>query len=342
MGARRADWVDKTAQLLRDDTAYFQVVFTIPDKLSSLVLGNRRALYKLLFRSAASALQRSIHDECGMQAAATMVLHTWNQRLGHHAHIHALVPGSGPSLDGKRWIECKMTKGTRSQPAKPILVDNKVLGQTFCGRFMKKLNSLRRRGLLELEGNCAYLQDPQRWTEFTASLVEHAWCVFMERPPTAESTPDHVLKYLARYMTGGPISDRRLVSCEADTITFLARSKDKSKPKQQVHEKLSGVEFMRRWSLHILPKGFTKTRCYGGYSSRCRGNFIALCKQLCPPPPAETISEAAPVATAQTDRNDDAPCCPRCQQAMQLTRNTQRPSWRDLFYGPSHQPWFER
>jgi hypothetical protein len=86
MGARRADWVDQTAQLLRAGTAYFQVVFTIPDKLSSLVLGNRRPLYRLLFRSAASALHRSIGDECGMQAASTMVLHTWNQRLGHHPH----------------------------------------------------------------------------------------------------------------------------------------------------------------------------------------------------------------------------------------------------------------
>ena len=130
-GASRADWVDQTAQLLREGTAYFQVVFTIPDKLSSLVLGNRRPLYKLLFRSAASALQRSIRDECGMQAASTMVLHTWNQRLGHHPHIHALVPGSGPSLDGTRWVPCRMTQATRKKPATPFLVDNAALGRRF-------------------------------------------------------------------------------------------------------------------------------------------------------------------------------------------------------------------
>jgi hypothetical protein len=220
------------------------------------------------------------------------------------------------------------------------LVDNKVLGQAFCKRFMKQLKSLHQRGLLELEGNCAFLQDPQRWTEFTASLVEHDWCVFIERPPTAESTPEHVLKYLARYMTGGPISDRRLVSCEADTITFLARSKDKQNSKQQVQEKLSGVEFLRRWSLHILPKGFTKTRCYGGYSSRYRSSFIAQCKTLCPPLQAEEPPLAAPVATTETDREDVTPCCPHCRQAMQLISNTRRPSWRDLFYGPDHHPWF--
>ncbi|MDA1055996.1 MAG: transposase zinc-binding domain-containing protein, partial [Planctomycetota bacterium] len=127
-GASRADWVDKTAPLLRGGTEYFQVVFTLPDKLSSLVLGNRRALYRLLFRSAASALQRSIGKECGMPAASTMVLHTWNQRLGHHAHIHALVPGSGPSLDGTRWVPCRYTQATRQKPARPFLVDNKELG----------------------------------------------------------------------------------------------------------------------------------------------------------------------------------------------------------------------
>jgi hypothetical protein len=262
-----------------------------------------------------------------------------------------LVPGSGPSVDGSRWIDGKLTKATRGKPARPFLVDNARLGKKFCERFLAKLNSLRRRGKLELGGTCAALQDASAWAEFTASLVEHDWCVFIERPPTSESTPEHVLKYLARYMTGGPISDRRLVSSHRNRVTFLARNPNKSSPQRQVEVELSGVEFTRCWTLHILPKGFTKTRCYGGYSSTKRADFIALCNRLRPPPPSPTSAQADPqqadpqrddpTELAAKDQTETSPCCSVCGIPMQLSRETYRPSWRELFYGPDHQPWFE-
>jgi hypothetical protein len=96
VGARRADWLAKTEKLLRSEVTYFQVVFTLPEQLSALALGNRSVLYKLLFGSAWNALSKAIRNELGMQPAAAKVLHTWNQRLEHHPHIHALVPGMGP------------------------------------------------------------------------------------------------------------------------------------------------------------------------------------------------------------------------------------------------------
>ena len=139
-------------------------------------------------------------------------------------------------------------------------------------------------------------------------------------------------------MTGGPISDRRLVRCENDIITFMARNKDKGSPLRQVPEKLSGVEFTRRWSLHILPRGFTKTRYYGGYSGRHRSGFIALCQQLCPQSRQIESQPTAPVSEPEAE--DRVPRCPRCEQPMQLSSDTRRPRWRDLFYGPDHHPWF--
>lgn len=330
---------------------YFQVVFTLPDKLSPLILGNRSVLYRALMQAAAQSLRKRVETERRMQSGALMVLHTWNQRLDHHPHVHALVPGSGPSLDGQRWIECPMTRRTRSKPARPFLVDNKVLGQEFRKCYLRKLNSLHRRGKLKLQQNLASLQDPQTWNSCLDSLTEHDWCVFIEPPPTNESTPDHVLKYLARYMTGGPISDHRLVSCENDIVTFMARSKDKQKPQQQVPEKLCAVEFTRRWSLHILPKGFTKTRCYGGYSGRYRKSFIALCHQLHPQPCADERQSAAPESEVELkpEQHCDvenildqrAPTCPHCQQKMTPVSETPRPSWRDLFYVPAHRGWVE-
>ena len=350
-GARRGDWLDKAAELLIPGVTYFQVVFTLPDKLSSLILGNRRVLYRALMQAAAQSLRKRVETERGMQSSALLVLHTWNQRLDHHPHVHALVPGSGPSLDGQRWIDCKITKGTRSKPAKPFLVDNKVLGQEFRQCYLRRLKSLYRSGKLKLEAGLAPLQDSLAWKTFTDGLHEHDWCVFIEPPPTNESSPEHVLKYLARYMTGGPISDRRLVSCENDIVTFLARSKDKSKPKHQVPENLSGVEFTRRWSLHILPKSFTRTRCYGGYSGRYRTNFIALCHQLRPQSSAGELPTTSPQAKGEQETekhrdveliNDDrAPTCPHCQKRMHPISETPRPSWRDRFYGPAHPAWFE-
>lgn len=340
-GARRADWLDKAASLLLPEVTYFQVIFTVPDKLSGLMLGNRRPLYRTLMHAAWEALKESIETKLGMQASAMMVLHTWNQRLEHHPHVHLLVPGSGPSLDGQRWMECQQTQPTRRTPAKPTLVDNKHLSQDFRKRFLHKLNSLRRRGKLVLEGELAPLQTSEAWSTFINTLIEHDWCVFIERPPTAESTPAHVLKYLARYMTGGPISDRRLVNCENDDISFMARNKDKHSSVGQVVERLTGMEFTRRWSLHILPKGFTKLRGYGGYSSARRTGFISLCKLL--QPLTSVVEDQSAVGAADSLVVDKAEvrCCAKCQQPLQLICETRRPSWRDLFYGPDHHAWFE-
>lgn len=366
-GARRRDWLAKTAQLLVPGVTYFQVVFTLPDTLSPLILGSRRQLYRILLHAANESLQALIETRLGMQSAAVLVLHTWNQRLEHHPHVHALVPGCGPSLDGQRWIPCRLTRATRSQAAKPLLVDNVELGQVFQQRFLNKLNGLRRHAQLQLSGAVAHLQDESAWEAFTASLRQHDWCVFIERPPTAKSSPEHVLKYLARYLTGGPIADHRLVRCDHDVVTFQARSRDKTKQrnkkKQRIHQRpqvevpLSGAEFTRRWTLHILPKGFTRTRCYGGYSNTNRQAYLKLCQALNPTQSseasqttavseqsahtAEEDSEPEASAAESKDAEDQRPCCPRCQQRMTEVAFTYRPSWREVFYGPNHHSWFE-
>jgi Putative transposase/Transposase zinc-binding domain len=338
-GARRSDWLAKAAELVLEGVTYFQVVFTLPDKLSSLILGNRVELYRLLMQVAAASLKYQVESELGMQSASLMVLHTWNQRLEHHPHVHALVPGSGPSLDGQRWIDCKRRKGKGNKFGRPYLVDNKALSQAFSQRFIRKLKSLHRNGALKLEGTCQHLSDSTTWKHFLKSLLDHDWCVFIQPPPRADSSPDHVLKYLARYMTGGPISDSRLVRCEDDNVTFMARSKDKN-IKKPVAESLSGVVFTRRWAMHILPKGFTRTRCYGGFSSRYRTAFVALCNQLRPHQPSVELEDERSVEANATE-TDDTPCCPQCKQKMAETLRTQRPSWRVLFYGPDHHAWYE-
>lgn len=331
-GASRADWVDKTAQLLREGTEYFQVVFTLPDKLSSLVLGNRRRLYRLLFRSAASALQRSIGKECGMQAASTMVLHTWNQRLGHHPHLHALVPGSGPSLDGTQWVPCRYTPATRQKPATPFLVDNAELGRRFRDSYVRGVRRLIKAGVLEID-------DLAKITTLLEEVQACDWVVYIQPPPKDTSDPADVLKYLARYMTGGPISDRRLIEVKDGGVYFWARSHDKSG--RQVPEFLSTLEFIRSWTLHILPKGFTKARRYGGWSNTRQAAYQQQCERLQPLPPSTAADSADPPAPVPDLLPDEVMKCPHCQTEMELESHTRRPSWRTLFYGPDHPPWMQ-
>jgi hypothetical protein len=140
-------------------------------------------------------------------------------------------------------------------------------------------------------------------------------------------------------MTGGPMSDRRLLEVREDQVYFLARAKDKSG--RQVRERLPAVEFVRRWTLHILPKGFTKVRCYGGWSNTGREAYQQLCERLQPPPPSAEDDPAEP-------RPDDRELplgkeveCPHCGGTMELESDTCRPSWRELFYGPEHPRWVE-
>ncbi len=150
-GAKRRTWLDSTLELIVPEATYFQVVFTLPDKLSSLALGNRSEIYQLLFQSAWEALRGKVETELGIQAAAVAVLHTWNQHLGHHPHVHMMVPGSGPSLDGKRWIECRQEWSRKRKKMEPFLVDNKELGQEFQRLFLDGLSKLAEQGNLELE-----------------------------------------------------------------------------------------------------------------------------------------------------------------------------------------------
>ena len=338
-GAKRASWLDKTEQLLLPEVNYFQVVFTLPDLLSSLILGNRRAVYGLLMRTAWRALQEVLREQQGIQPAALMVLHTWNQELDHHPHVHLLVPGGGPSLDGTRWITTRHPKHRRRR--KPYLVDHELLGEKFQEHFCRGLKRLHRKGLITFDPPLLPGVDEPDFAEWLERIAGQAWNVFVE-PPPENSQPQHMVKYLARYLTGGPLSDGRLISHEQGEVTFWARSKNKQTGNQPRPVTLPGAEFVRRWSMHILPKGFTKTRCYGGFSCRHRQDYLQRCRQLL------RIAEPEEERPSTVSLEDESPemtrKCPRCQDKMVCVRSTRRPSWRDLFreYATCplwYQPW---
>lgn len=349
-GAKRSDWVASTSQLLLEGVPYFQVVFTIPSELSSLALGNRREMYDLLFRSAWKSLQRTIADEHGFEAAAVMVLHTWNQKLEAHAHVHAVVPGGGPSLEGgARWVKSKGDRSKNRKRRGAYLVDADVLRRRFRTEFLAGLLRLHTAGKLSLRGpNWNHLQSMSAFEAFLAPLESIDWVTYIEPPPTDDCSPERVVKYLGRYLTGGPISDRRLISHDAGHVRFLAREgKAKGGERRQVPVRISNTEFVRRWSLHILPKGYTKTRRFGGFSNTHRKRYLAECRDLIKPFTTESTRQpgAATDSIASEELTDQAShpkClnCPNCEMPMVCLSTTRRLGWRDVMSDIHRPHWY--
>ena len=337
-GAKRAEWLDRAKPLVLQRANYFQVVFTLPDGWSPLILGNRQLMYDLLFRSAWRALKQLLRKHGRFQPAALMVLHTWNQELDHHPHIHAIVPGGGPALDGDSWKESKHPDPKRT---KPFLVNNEELGELFRKKFIAGFKRLVQSNKLHLEGEWSQLRDPLELEPWLKPLKEKSWNVYVEgsrhdqqaRKQTAANpqlATQNLLMYLARYLTGGPIADSRLVRDDGERVTFMARPKGKRKRtnRQPREFSLPGKEFVRRWALHVLPKGYTRSRSYGGFHPTNRQKYMSRCRDLLNEQSPAAIEESQPsdASTEPTQR-----LCPRCESTMALVENIRRPSWSQVF-----------
>lgn len=203
-GAKRADWLDSTKKLLLEGVHYFQVVFTLPSELSSLALGNRRPIYDLLFTAAWSALKQTIEQEQGYDPAALMVLHTWNQHLEAHGHVHAVVPGGGPALDGSGWVNSRRRDGDSREL---YLVDAVELRRQYRDLFLAGLTRLRQRGELQLQGDFAYLQAEDAWQSLLSKLESTDWVSYIQPPPRdADRQPasaEQVLRSIPLHPTPG-------------------------------------------------------------------------------------------------------------------------------------------
>jgi hypothetical protein len=168
----------------------------------------------------------------------------------------------------------------------------------------------------------------------------HRCQVFIEPPPTKDANPEHVLKYLARYLTGGPISDRRLIDHQDGKVTFWARGHDKKSGNQREPCTLRGDEFTCRWALHILPKGFVKSRCFGGFSCRHRKTYLDRCRTLLDL--KQAVAATGPVAvTGPAEASPATPRCPRCQTPMTCVVQGERVSWRKVLSGRHCPPWYD-
>jgi hypothetical protein len=345
--------MDSAEQLLLEGVCYFQVTFTLPSKLSWLALGNRRLIYDLLFQAAWAALKETIQAEQGYDPAALMMLHTWNQRMLPHGHVHAVVPGGGPALDGGGWVHSQ--RPGASHDSEPYLVDAVALRRAFRKHFLAGLDRLRAKNELHLQGDFQHLQDDEAWAAWLLKLKSTEWVSHIQPPPEQEDgeacRPEQVLKYLTRYLTGGPISDARIIAADEREVTFWARQgKTRGGNKHRVPVTLPLEEFTHRWSLHILPRGYTKTRRFGGWSNIRRGFYLERCAIL-----LEATGEPLSVDATEFDvfsflgqdedaseMHGDEAKCPVCGAEMRLIDCREKPSWRDILSSPHRPRWYER
>jgi hypothetical protein len=255
----------REAELL--PVSYFHIVFTLPHELSALVLQNNRLLYDLLFRTSAATLLELARGpkHLGAEIGFLGVLHTWGQNLQHHPHIHYVVPAGGLALDGSRWIAS----------SNRFFLPVGALSRVFRGKFTAELRQLFQQHKPRFHGSLRSLVEPHCFRRFLRQLFRENWVVYA-KPPFGG--PEHVLHYLARYAHRVAISNHRLVAFRNDRVSF--RWKDYAHGGKQKVMTVSADEFLRRFLIHVLPKGLVRIRHFGLFANRKRGDALARCRIL--------------------------------------------------------------
>jgi Putative transposase/Transposase zinc-binding domain len=296
--AARAWLAERKADLL--PVGYFHVVFTLPAEVADIAWQNKAVVYDLLFKAASEAMMMIAADpkHLGARVGITAVLHTWGSAMTHHPHVHMIVPGGGISPDGTRWIG--------SRPA--FLLPVRALSKLFRRLFLTRLLELHAAGKLVFFGQSEGLGDKRTFVRHVAPLRRKKWHVYAKAPFTG---PEAVLTYLARYTHRVAIANRRLIAFDKGGVTFRYKDYRRTGPDRQQVMTLHPHEFMRRFLLHVLPRGFHRIRHYGLLASGARKANIARVRELlAAAPPAEPVEPL--------EQPDPLPPCPCCGGRMRI------------------------
>ncbi len=300
-GAAARDWLaDREAELL--PVGYFHLVFTLPAQVADIAYQNKRVIYDLLFKASAQTLLTIAADpkHLGARIGITAVLHTWGSAMTHHPHIHMIVPGGGISPDGKAWVSCR--------PG--FFLPVRVLSRLFRRRFLEKLRAAHQAGALQFFNNLAHLAQPRAFAELLGPLRKIEWVVYAKRPFAG---PEAVLAYLSRYTHRVAIANSRLVAFDDKSVTFKWKDYRAKGPDRQKVMTLAADEFIRRFLLHVLPRGFHRIRHTGLFANGGRAENLALARKL--------LDVAAPTDTPEVEETDpdaqaSARPCPSCGGTM--------------------------
>ncbi len=310
-GAAAKDWLAaRQADLL--PVGYFHVVFTLPAEIAAIAWQNKAVVYDLLFRAASEAMLTIAADpkHLGARIGITAVLHSWGSAMTHHPHVHMIVPGGGISLDGKRWVACR--------PG--FFLPVRVLSKLFRRLFVDQLAALHAAGRLSFFGDHLGLSDSRAFAAFLAPLKKKPWFVYA-KPPFAG--PEAVLAYLARYTHRVAIANSRLISLTDAGVTFRYKDYRRDGRERYRTMTLEAGEFIRRFLLHVLPKGFHRIRHYGLFASAGRKANIMHARELLASPQPEAARNAVGNAVADTP-TDWRPPCPCCGGRMVIVETFER------------------
>jgi hypothetical protein len=297
-GEAARKWIERRAADLLP-VPYFHVVFTMPAEIADIAFHNKAVVYAILFRAAAEALRAMSADprHLGAEIGLIAVLHTWGQNLAHHPHVHCVVPGGGPSLDGARWRACKPR----------FFLPVKPLARLYRRLFLEDLAAAFEAGGLKLSGELAALADQAAFGAALRQWRRIDWVVYA-KPPFGG--PAQVLAYLGRYTHRVAIANSRLLAVDDHSVSFAWR--DYRAHGQIKTMKLAAHEFIRRFLQHTLPDGFHRIRHYGFLANAQRAEKLALCRRLLnAESPTQTVqAQTTGAVEAKADRARSAcPCC---------------------------------
>jgi hypothetical protein len=325
-GAAAREWLaEQEAGLL--PLPYYHVVFTLPSAAGAIAWQNKATVYGLLFKAASEAMLTIAADprHLGARIGITAVLHSWGSALTHHPHVHMIVPGGGLSMDGERFIPCR----------RGFFLPVRVLSRLFRRLFLEKLGAAYEQGRLTLEGSLAKLATGNAFATLLKPLRRKNWFVYAKRPFAG---PKAVLAYLSRYTHRVAISNMRLIAHDERGVTFRYKDYRAEGSARRKTMTLKTDEFIRRFMLHILPKGFHRVRHYGLFASVGRAANIARLRGLLGVvPPAENAASPSKDEPAETA----LPPCPCCGGRMTVIECFERGAL------PQHRPpsaaviWFD-
>jgi hypothetical protein len=313
----------RKAELL--EAPYFHVVFTLPPRIGAIAYQNKAVIYDLLFKASSETLLTIAADpkRLGVKIGFTSVLHTWGSAMAHHPHVHMIVPGGGIALDGSRWISS----------SEDYLLPAPVLSRMFRGKMLAMLKTAHAAGRLQFFGDHAGLTDKAAFKAWLEPLYDTKWHVHAKRPFAG---PEQVLAYLARYTHRVAIGNSRLVAADTTGVTFKVKDYRVEGPERYKTMTVAPGEFIRRFMLHVLPKGFHRIRHYGLLaSSRTKADTLARARELiaaaAPAMPAPKPQESEAAAGSPTADQPDHPC-PHCGCRMVIIETF------DAGQTPRHRP----
>src|ERR1700752_1640728 len=303
-GAATRDWLASREAVLLP-VHYFPLVFTLPAEIAPIAYQNKAVVYDLLFRTAAETLLTIAADpkHLGARIAATAVLHSWGAAMTHHPHVHMIVPGGGISLDGTHWVRCK--------PG--FLLPVRVLSRLFRRLFLAALADATTAGRLAFLGAIEGLRRREAFAAHLAPLKHKKWFVYA-KPPFAG--PEAVLAYLARYTHRVASANSRLIALDERGVTFRYKDYRRNGQARYRTMTLAAGEFIRRFLLHVLPKGFHRIRHYGLLASASCKTNIARARELMAAPIPQIEPPAAHDTVYPDAMTDHPPPCPCCGGRM--------------------------